>query len=411
MVSDEHGDSDDDDDDDDGAATACEADVAVVGGGICGLTTALALEQFGASPTVYEAASEYRPVGAGILLQTNALLVFDRLGVADRVREAGVPLDRLAVRDPDGRSLVAFDLDDVERSEFEYGAVAVHRAALQRVLLDALDADVRTGEECVAVTDPGSPTVAFADGTRVSPDVVVGADGIDSAVRDAVAPAAETRSLPAVVYRAVPEVSLSGEHAARGTEVWNHGSYTGGAPVDDDDDDRFYWFGVVPERAAPSGGDAAATLAALRDRFVDAPAPIPRVLDAADPEAVFATALRDLPSLPRWHRGRVVLAGDAAHAMLPFAGQGAAQAVEDGLALAHALATRDGHRAAFAAYADERRSRADAVRAESRALGRLGTTRSGVVARARNAAARLLPRSVVRRFRRQRAAGTSLPET
>jgi 2-polyprenyl-6-methoxyphenol hydroxylase-like FAD-dependent oxidoreductase len=379
-------------------------DVAVVGGGICGLTTALALDRRGFAPTVYEAATEYQPVGAGILLQTNALLVLDRLGVADRVREAGQPLGRSDIRGPSGRALKRFDLDRVERSEFGHGFVAVHRAALQRILLDALDAPVHTGMECVQVTDVTEPTVAFADGTRVSPGLVVGADGIDSRVRGAVAPGVESRSLPGVVYRAVPDISLPEAHADRGFEVWDAGSYTGGAPLGDD---RFYWFGTMPERVGPDGDPA--TLAALRDRFDDAPAPVPRVLDAVEPSEVFATGLRDLPELPRWHRGRVALAGDAAHAMLPFAGQGAAQAIEDGPVLAHALATHDDPTVAFESYASERRPRADSIRSESRRLGRIGTTQSRLAARARNTAARLVPQRVFRRFRRQRAAGTSLP--
>ncbi|MFB9806087.1 FAD-dependent oxidoreductase [Haladaptatus pallidirubidus] len=113
-------------------------DVAIVGGGICGLTTTLALERRGWTPTVYETASEYRPIGAGILLQTNALLVLDRLGIADRVREAGVPLEESLIRSANGRVLTRFDLNRVERADYGYGFVAIHRAELQRILLDEL---------------------------------------------------------------------------------------------------------------------------------------------------------------------------------------------------------------------------------------------------------------------------------
>ncbi|WP_232701442.1 FAD-dependent oxidoreductase [Halobacterium wangiae] len=382
-------------------------DVAVVGGGICGLTTALALERRGFDPTVYEAATEYRPVGAGILLQTNAMLVLDRLGLADRVREAGVALGRSTVRGPSGRPLAEFDVDRVERAEFGHGFVSVHRANLQRILLDSLDADVHTAKECVAVADATSPTISFADGTRASPDVVVGADGIDSVVREAVAPTTQQRHLPGVVYRAVVDVSLPPEHAHSGVEVWTGGCNTGGAPIEDD---RFYWFCVAPERVAPDGDDRA-TLQRLGDRFGDAAEPVSSVIAALDPEQVFTTDLRDLPALPRWHRGNVVLAGDAAHAMLPFAGQGTAQAIEDGPVLAHALATHDDPGSAFEEYESARRSRADSIRAESYRLGRFGTTQSELVSRARNAALGLVPQRVLRRFRRQRAAGTTLPPT
>ncbi|OAQ52666.1 zeaxanthin epoxidase [Natrinema mahii] len=383
-------------------------DIAVVGGGICGLTTAIALEQRGFEPTVYEAASDYRPVGAGILLQANALLVFDRLGIVDRVRAAGQPLEDVQLRSPSGRILSRFDLDGVERSEFGYGAVAIYRPDLQRILLDELNTAVETGTACEGVDATETPTVRFDDGTRVRPDVVVGADGIHSTVRDAIVPAVELRTLDSVAYRAIAEIDLPPAHRALGFEVWGDGTYAGGAPIGDD---RFYWFATTPGRQAETATAAPDQLSALRDRLVDYSDPIPTVVDSLEPDDVVVTALEDVPPLERWSRGSVVLAGDAAHGMYPFAGQGAAQAIEDALALAHSIAAREDPSAAIDAYVAERKPRAERIRSESHRLGTLGTIRSTVGCRLRNLAFDCCPDAVIRRARRTRIAGTSLPAT
>ncbi|MBX0326013.1 FAD-dependent monooxygenase [Halomicroarcula sp. F13] len=384
-----------------------QQDIAIIGGGICGLTTAVALEQRGVSPTVYEAAAEYRPVGAGILLQTNAMLVFDRLGVAGRIREAGVPLQRGGLRAPDGAFMTRFELDAIERSEFGYGAVAIHRADLQRILLTALEADVRTGMDCVDVSNTDSPVVHFDDGTRRRPDILVGADGIHSTVRKSVAPGVEPRPLDAVAYRALVTLDLPDPYRTQGFEVWGDGTYTGGAPVDED---RFYWFATAPESLTDGPMAPDTVEAALREYLADYPEPIPALLDALDATDVIESELEDLPPLDTWSRGRVVLAGDAAHAMLPFAGQGAAQAIEDGLTLADAIAATDDSDAAFEAYESERKPRANRVRRESHRLGRLGTLQSGLGCRLRNAVISAMPDAVFRHLRRRQAAGTSLPE-
>lgn len=384
-----------------------DRNVAVVGGGICGLTTALALERRGLSPTVYEAADAYEPVGAGILLQTNAMLVFDRLGVADAVCEAGRRLDRGGLRSPDGSFMTRFDLNDVERPEFGYGFVAVHRADLLDILRDELATAVRTGMDCVDVVGTDPPVVRFADGTRITPDLLVGADGIGSTVREAVVPGVEPRQIDGVAYRALVTLDLPEAYRRQGFEVWGDGTYTGGSPIDSD---RFYWFATAPEPLTDDDAAPAAVESALREYLAGYPEPIPAILDGLDPADVIVSELADLPSLPTWSRDGVVLAGDAAHAMLPFAGQGAAQAIEDGLALADSIATHEDNERAFEAYEAERKPRADRVRGESHRLGRLGTMQSSVGCRLRNAVLDTVPDAVVRRVRRRQAAGTSLPE-
>lgn len=385
-----------------------DLDVAIIGGGICGLATALAFSRRGWTPTVYEAASEYRPIGGGLLLQTNALLALDRLGVADRVRDAGVPLTHSVIRSAGGRVLKRLDVDALERERFGYGFVAVHRAELQRILLDELDAAVEMGTACEAVTDADTdtPTVRFADGSRVRPNVVVGTDGIDSVVRDVVAPGVEPRPLDWIAYRAVTRADLPERYRTQGVEVWGDGTYAGGAPIHAD---RFYWFATAPRAVADRSVDPSSTIAALRERYAAFPEPIPTVVDATGADEVFVTGLTDVPSLETWSRGSVVVAGDAAHGMLPFAGQGAAQAIEDAPTLAHAVDTCDDLSDALDAFETERKPRADRIRAESRGLGRLGMIRSTVGSRARNLAMRLFPDVLFRRLRHRRAADASLP--
>jgi len=381
-------------------------DIAIVGGGICGLTTALALEQRGLSPTVYEAASEYRPVGAGILLQTNALLVFDRLGIVDRIRSIGVPLDDARILSPRGRLLQRFDLDALERTQFEYGYVAIHRSDLQGILLEELDADIRMDKTCAEIEETAPPTARFEDGTRIHPDLLVGADGIDSTVRGAVAPDTEVQTLDTPVYRALATCELPERHRARGLEVWGEGTYTGGAPIDAD---RFYWFATAPDQLVARTPASTDLMERIRRYYGTFPEPVPTVIDAIEAEDIVTTGLADVPPLDHWSRGSVVLAGDAAHGMLPFAGQGAAQAIEDALTLATTLDVYADHRTAIDAYEGERKQRADRVRRESGWLGALGTSQSNLVCRARNLAVDLLPSSVFSRLRRERLTDTSLP--
>jgi 2-polyprenyl-6-methoxyphenol hydroxylase-like FAD-dependent oxidoreductase len=138
--------------------------------------------------------------------------------------------------------------------------------------------------------------VQFEDGTQIQPDIVIGADGIHSAVRDAVVPNVELQTLGNVVYRALVTIDLPEQHQKQGVEVWGDGNYTGGAQIDPD---RFYWFGTAPDYLAGETADPEQRTSALQDHFGEFPEPVPSLLDSLEAEDVIVTTLEEVPPLER----------------------------------------------------------------------------------------------------------------
>lgn len=373
-------------------------EIAIIGGGICGLTTAIALEQRGFEPTVYESTETYRPAGAGILLQTNALSVLARMGIADRIRSCGAEVSEVPFRSPDGSHLLSFDLE-FEGNRYGHKFIAIHRGKLQELLLAELDTTVRTGMECVSVSTPETPAVTFSDGATIRPDVVIGADGIGSVVRSELYPNSTPRAVECIAYRGVAPMSALPDRSDPGFEVWGEGSFVGCSPLGDG---QVYWYATTTGPISPEG-TALDRKAALSRRFDKYPDPIPQSIAATPPEGVIRTQLADLAPLDRWSTGTVTLAGDAAHAMLPFAGQGAAQGIEDAAILAAAFEATDSPRAACTEYEACRKSRAEQFVAASRRLGRVATLESELRCRLRNLLLWLVPPQLTRRVRTEQA--------
>ena len=327
--------------------------VAIIGGGIGGLTAANALLRAGAEVSVYEAAGELKEIGAGVALHANAMRVLRFIGVEDAVRKVAGRTEYAVTRD----GITGRVISRTDRARFvELQGIepaTVHRADLLDVLAAALPEGIaKLGKRCVSVEPGESSAVArFADGTEAEADVVIGADGIHSAARTSLFGPDAPRFTGKICYRSVIPTaavrgSLSDVAADNGQWLGPHGTIV-----------------LYPLR-----GQELINVVAHYDDDTYRHESLLRLFAAG--QTWYKWALYDRDPIPAWTSGRVTLLGDAAHPMLPYLGQGACQALEDGAVLANALAAAPADPAgALAAYERTRRPRASQVVLTARARG------------------------------------------
>jgi 2-polyprenyl-6-methoxyphenol hydroxylase-like FAD-dependent oxidoreductase len=365
----------------------------VVGGGIGGLTAAVALRQAGWRVTVLERAARFGEIGAGITLMSNGLRCLDAIGLGDAVRGSGLPMLAIGMRTAAGRWLSRIDGDGTDlEARIGTTALTIHRAELHKILRDALPAEALIPG--VATTgihggaDGGPAEVRFQDqdqDAQLRADLVIGADGVHSWVRaqcwpDAPAPvysgSTTWRAITTSSSAAVAEMSLS----------WGHGTEFGVMPLVDG---RTYWYAAANADEGTRNPDE---LEALRRRFGTWHEPIPTVLAHTRPQAVLRHDIYRLPKLDSYYRGSVVLLGDAAHAMTPNLGQGGGQALEDAIMLAAAVSRTGDVATALAHYDHERRGRTQAMSLAATRQLRFGQQLQNPIAIAlRNTAVALTP--------------------
>jgi salicylate hydroxylase len=341
--------------------------ILVVGAGIGGLTAALTLARAGIDVTVIERAQTLSEVGAGIQLSPNASRILVNLGLGGALHDAAVYPDAIRIFSTRSGGEVA-TLPLGAHFAARYGApyLVIHRADLQTALLAACSTrgtiDVRLGIGITAIHDTGGSIELVTDtGERLAGDALIGADGVRSAIRTDVLAGPPAAPSGRIAFRATIPIALAPDAYRQVTCVWMaphahlvHYPIAGG---------RLLNLVAVAEGEMPAGtwsepAQRDEALAAIRGGTS-----WPRSADdlLAKPDAWTKWALCDVDPRFAWTKGRITLLGDAAHAMLPFAAQGGAMAIEDAEVLASALATDLDIAEALTAYEAARKPRVTAV--------------------------------------------------
>ena len=347
----------------------------VVGAGIAGLATAKALLDLGYRVGVVEAHVSLRTEGAGLTLWPNAVKALRELGFGDVLESCGATVPQSVTLTPAGETIAVVPLSHIAR---RFGPlVSVHHGDFLRELYDRVDLPVEFGLPLRAENG-----VAMVRGEPLEADLIVGADGIGSAVRQLVATGVKVRPASYGIWRGITHLGAAAPQ--RASETFGPGRRFGIVPLSGG---RTYWFAAM---SAASGSED------LDTAFRGWHEPIPKLLHATPPGERSFLELGDLPPLPRWHRKGIVLVGDAAHAMTPNLGQGAAQGLLDALMLRRQLTARPQARA-LSGYEQARKRRVERIVRRSRAAGWVGQLSSPVAVQVRDGIARRAPASLLAR--------------
>lgn len=362
--------------------------VTIIGAGIGGLTLAKALLARGIRVAVFERHDQLAEIGAGITLWRNAMRALESIGAAESVKACAHPTQSGVVGLYDGKVLVDARFDELKHAEESERIWAIHRAELQRALYSALPSDCvtfGTGFERYESTGTGV-RVHLTNHEPVETDLLVGADGLHSKVRQQLFGAHAPRYAGYACYRAVCRVPAQW----RGTcgEFWGKGDRFGVVEIPNQ---RVYWFAVVSQ---PLGTKPSTPYKQhLCHRFGDYAFDVPSILAATPETDILYHELFDRPPLEKLSRGAVCLLGDAAHPTTPNLGQGAAMAIESAIILARSLVDSTSLAEAITLYELTRLPRTSTVTRRSRLVGAMAQLRNPVLRWLRDWLVRLTPRT------------------
>ena len=364
----------------------------IAGAGIAGLAAGIALRKAGLDVEIFERASDMREIGAGLSITPNGAVALGKLGVEVKVLE----VRRLTMKTWRGQHLMHVPMD-VMKQRYGSAFLIAHRADLRAALSAAFgpSGEVRFRAEVVGFDDMQEAVrVNLQNGDSVAGDLLVGADGVRSAVRRRLLDDGAPVYTGSTVWRGVVSAQGLGLDAGDGLNwVGRGGEFIAFQMIGD----RIYWAAVAKaaegERPDPSGHKAD-----LLRRFGDWDDSVRAQVAATDEKAILRNDMYDRPPSRTWTKGRVTLIGDAAHPMTPNAGQGANQALEDAVALGESLAGQSDIPAALMAYQRRRLARANRIVGLSRQATRATQLENGVLSALRDGLARYTPRWVLFRM-------------
>lgn len=363
--------------------------IAIIGGGIAGLTTAIALQQIGVSCTIYESAPALKPVGAGIVLAGNALKAFEKLGLKPAILAKGRLLKTFSILDQKGKIITRTNSAAIHE-KYASDNFSIHRADLHQVLRDQLPPEnLHLNKVFLSFEKAGDKIILhFKDSEPEETNYLLACDGIHSVIRTSLLPQATPRFAGYTCWRAVvnmPHLTLN-----EATETWGITGRFGIVPLPSG---KIYFFACLPTLSNNTDLKKY-SIADLLDSFKNFHSPIPEVLTHALHEQLICNNICDLKPLKHFAYRNILLLGDAAHATTPNMGQGACQAIEDAVILNLEWQKGGLIEDVFRRFEKRRLERTRFISTQSRRIGQMAHLQNKFLATTRNLFMRIMPKSI-----------------
>lgn len=363
-------------------------EIAILGGGIGGLTTAIALNKIGLQSTIYEAASEIKAVGAGISLAGNAIKAFQKLKIDQEIIIEGRLLERFFIKDETGETIT--QTKSLTANYSDANNFTIHRANLHRVLMGFLDPGQIVTNQCgVDFEHKGEKILLyFSDGSSKSVDYLIASDGIHSAIRSKLLPNSKPRFAGYTCWRAV--IDTLNLDLKETSETWGPKGRFGIVPLTHG---KLYWFACIKAKENDERLKNF-TIDDLKNIFQDYHKPIPEILEQTKDKNLIWNDIMDIVPIKHYAFKNILLLGDAAHATTPNMGQGACQAIEDAVILADELEKAKSIQEGFIAFENRRIKRTHYIINQSRTVGKVAQMQNKFTSGIRNFIFRSLPDSI-----------------
>ncbi len=292
--------------------------ISIIGGGIGGLTLGNFLKQQNIDFKIYESAPEIKPVGAGIAMAGNAMQIFDKLGLKEKIEKAGTKMQALIITDENLKTISKTDVLKLE-SKYNVCNIAIHRADLQKILSENISEHIILNKRLSTIEKKENYHLTFEDKIEIESEIVFGADGVKSLVRNQILKSGEIRNAGQKCWRGVLQTEIPEKHSHNAYEMWGKGKRFGFVKIREN---TLYWYALVNEKFYSKNID-------LLEEFRDFHPDILEMISKTHPGNIIQTDIIDLKPMNNWQTENLCLIGDAAHATTPNMGQGGCQAVED----------------------------------------------------------------------------------
>lgn len=364
--------------------------VDIIGAGIGGLTTAIALEQKGFKTRIFEQADSIKPVGAGIILANNAMQVFEKLGLREIIEENGNTISSLNITKATLKTLSTVDLSYFEK-KFNAKNIAIHRGVLQQILVDQLSpSSLILNHKLNKITkNPNGYSLEFQNGKKNQSSILIAADGLNSVVRQNIFLNNKIRNAHQICWRGVTEFNLPQKYQHELNEAWGKSERFGFVQIAKN---KVYWYALKSFKKNKKEFN----VKNIDSYFSEYNTLIKDIISSSKKEQINTAEISDLKPTDTWYKENICLIGDAAHATTPNMGQGACQAIEDAYILSECLKKYDTSNA-FKEFQKIRLPKAHQVVKSSWTIGKMAHLSNPILIGIRNQMIQLVPSSMNRK--------------